>query len=884
MAFRRWLYAVRILLRRMVDPGRAEQELQEELESHVAQEIASRRARGVPPSEARRQALAAFGSVASVKESVQQTHPGAVIGQLSRDIRFGLRVLRRNPGFTISTVLTLALGIGAATTMFSVVDAVLLQPPPFSDPDRIVTVWQTDPENGNQPTDVAPANFLDWRARATSFDQLASMEPTSVDVTGGDEPEVFLASFVSEGFFEALGVTAAHGRTFLRDEYAVGNRPVAVLTDALWKLRFGADPELVGSVLQLDGQPYTVVGVLPPSFQLGLASRERELFLPKVFAEYEYRLRASSWWHVVGRLRPGLTVDEAQAEMTTIAGRLAADYPRTNTDVGARVIPLHARQVGTVRPALFLLAGAVFFFLLIACVNTANLMLTQHSRRQREFAIRTAVGGGRTRLARQLMTESVLVAALGAAGGVALAASALDLIATFGPADVPRLRELGIDGRVVGFVVSLVGTTAVAFGAAPATGTVRSQARAMSHRQRTGATPGQRRLRSGLVAAEVAFTLVLLVGAGLLVQSFSRLLDVDLGFAAENAVALQVVAWDRHDDGAARVNFFRQSVQEIRALPGIEAASAASSFPLALGDFTLESPLTVLNNPPPAPGEQPSTAVSIAMPGYLETMRIPLRRGRWFDDRDAAGQPPVAVVNEVLARQQWPDRDPIAERVSVQFSGQALEVDIVGVVGAVRPRGFDSRPRPELFLPHAQVPYGEMTYLVRAASDMPAAIPTIQRAVWSVDPLQAFYSVATVEQLLQDTTSTRRFASGLLTLFGLVALVLAAVGVYSVIREAASQRTREIGLRTALGARARDVVGMVVGGAVRPAMAGVAAGLIMALALSRSISSLLYEVEPTDLATLSGVSMLLLVVVAAAAYLPASRATRVDPVSALRAE
>ena len=870
IAIRRRLYAWRVLLRRVFDPGRAEQELQEELQSHVAQEIAARQARGVPASDARRQALAAFGSVESVKESVRQTRPGAAVGQLLQDVRFGLRMLRRSPGFTTAAVVTLALGIGSATTIFSVVDAVLLQPPPFSEPDRIVTVWQTDPENANRPADVAPANFLDWRAQAGSFDQLASMEPTSVDVTGGDEPEVFLASFVSEGFFEALGVTAAQGRTFVPDEFAVGNRPVAVLTDALWRRRFGADPDLVGRALRLDGQSYTVVGVLPPSFQLGLASRERELFLPKIFAEYEYRLRASSWWHVVGRLRPGVTVAEAQAEMTTIAGRLAADYPRTNTDVGARVIPLHARQVGSVRPALFLLVGAVFFLLLIACVNTANLMLTQHGRREREFAIRKCLGGGRTRLARQLMTESVLVAALGAVGGVALAAAALDLVVTFGPADVPRLQGLAIDARVVGFVVLLVVVTAVGFGAAPATRTLRGQVRAVSHGQRSGATPGQRRLRSGLVAAEVAFTLVLLVGAGLLVRSLARLVDVDLGFAAENTVALQVVAWDRHDDGAARVNFFRQSIQEIRALPGIEAASAASSFPLALGDFTVESPLTVLNNPPPAPGEQPSTAVSIATPGYLETMRIALRRGRWFDDRDTAGQRPVAVINEVLARQQWPDRDPVAERVSLRVhEDNLIEVEIVGIVGAVRPQGFDSRPRPELFLPHAQVPHGEMTYLVRTASDLPAAIPAIQRAIWSVDPLQAFYSAATVEQLLQDTTSTRRFASGLLVLFALLALVLAAVGVFGVIREAAGQRTREIGLRTALGAQARDVVGMVVGGAVGPAMTGVAVGLLVSLALSRSIASLLYEVEPTDFATLASVSMLLVAVVAAAAYVPA---------------
>ena len=884
MVFGRWLYAVRTLLRRMVDPAQAEHELQEELESHVAQEMASRRARGVPASEARRQALAAFGSVASVKESVRQTHPGAVLGQLSRDIRFGFRVLRRNPGFAIAAVVTLALGIGSAATIFSVVDAVLLQPPPFAEPDRIVTVWQTDPDNRNQPSDVAPANFLDWSAQATSFDQLASMDPTSLDFTEGDEPEVFLASWVSAGFFEALGVTAALGRTFLPEEFAVGNRPVAVLTDALWKRRFGADPDLVGRALRLDGQLYTVVGVLPPSFQIGLESREREVFLPKVFAEYEYLIRTSAWWHVVGRLRPGVTVDDAQAEMTTIAGRLAIDYPRTNADVGARVIPLHLQQVATVQPALMLLVGAVSFFLLIACVNTANLMLTQHGRRGREFAIRTALGGGRARLARQLITESVLVAGFAAAAGVVLAAAALELVVTFGPADVPRLQDLSLDARVLGFVALLVVVTGVGFGAASVTRTVRGKTRVLSDGQRSGAAPGQRRLRNGLVAAEIAFTLVLLVGAGLLVQSLARLVDTDLGFAAENTVALQVVAWDRHDDGAARANFFRESIREIGALPGVDAVSAVSSFPLALGDFTLQSPLTVLNNPPPAPGEEPSTAVSIATPGHLETMGIPLRSGRWFDDRDAAGQPPVAVINEVLARQQWRARDPVAERVALEFRGQPYEVEIVGVVGAVRPRGFDSRPRPELFLPHAQVPNGEMTYLVRTSGDPPAAIPAIQRAIWSVDPLQTFYSVATVEHLLQEATSTRRFASGVLLLFGLIALVLAAVGVYGVIRETASQRTREIGLRTALGAQARDVVGMVVAGAVRPAIIGVAVGLILALALSRSISSLLYEVEPTDLVTLSGVSMLLLLVVAAAAYLPASRATRVDPVSALRAD
>ena len=884
MPFERWLYAWRARLQRALDRERSERDLDEELRSHLAQEVEALRARGVPAADARRQALAALGGVESVKESVREMRPGASFEQVCQDVRYGVRLLRRNPGLATATILTLALGIGAATTVFSVVDAVLLQPPSFAGSERIVTVWQTDPENGNQPADVAPANFLDWRDQAQSYERLAAMEPTSLDFMGRDEPEVFLASFVSEGFFQALGVTAAHGRTFLPEEFARGNRPVVVLTDVLWRRRFGADPDLVGRVLRLDAQPYTVVGVLPPSFRLGLASREREAFVPKIFAEYESYIRASSWWQVVGRLRPGVTVAEAQAEMTAIAGRLARDHPRTNTDVGARVIPLHTRQVAAVRPALFLLAGAVAFVLFIACVNAAGLMLAHNSRRRSEFAIRMALGGGGTRLLRQLITESVVIAALGAGGGLALAAGALDLVVAFGPAEVPRLQNVTIDTRVLGFALLLVVVTALGCGAAPAVRTIREQTRAIAHGQRSGATLGERRLRSGLVTAEVAFTLVLLVGAGLLVQSLARLVDVDLGFAPENTIAMQVVAWDRHDDGAARANFVRQTLREIRGLPGIEAAGAASSFPLAMADFTMESALTIPNRPAPPPGEESSTAVSIATPAYRETMRIPLRQGRWFDDLDDGGRPPVAVINDVLARQHWPDREPLNERVSVRYGGQAIEAEIVGVVGSVRPRGFDSQPRPELFLPHAQVPHGEMTYLVRTARDPATVISAVQQAVWSVDPLQTFYSVATVDQLLRDTTATRRFTGGLLSLFGLMALVLAAVGIYGVIGEATSRRTREIGLRSALGARAWEIVGMVVGGAVRLAVAGVALGVIVAIGLSRSISNLLFDVAPTDFATLATASLLLLAVAVIAASVPAWRASRVDPVSALRVE
>ena len=884
MRLERWLYAWRVRLRRVFDRGRTERELHEELHSHIAQETAARCARGVPLADARRQALAAFGGVESVKESVRQAHPGAGLEQLLQDVRYGVRIIRRNPLFAIATILTLALGIGATIAIFAAVDAVLLRPPPFPASDRIVTVWQTDPLAGNQPAEVAPANYLDWREQAQSYDQLASMEPWSLDFTGGDEPEVFLASLVSEGFFDVLGVAAAHGRTFLPEEFERGNQSVVVLTDGLWRRRFAADPAVVGRSLTLDAQSYIVVGVLPRNFQLGLASREREVFVPKVFEEYETRLRGSAWWRVIGRLRSDVTVAKAQAEMDIIAARLAEEYPRTNANVGARVIPLHARQVGTVRPALFLLAGAVVFLLLIASVNVANLMLTQHSRRELEFAIRTALGGGRTRLLRQLLTESTVIAALGTLGGIALAAYALDLVAAFGPADVPRLRSLNVNARILGFTILLGMVTALGFGAVPAIRTIRGRANALTHGHRSGTAPGPLRLRRGLVATEVALALVLLVGAGLLVQSFTRLVDVDLGFAAANTIAVQVVAWDRHDDGAARVNFFRQTIQNIQALPGVEAAGAVSSFPLAMGDFTIESPLTIPDQPPPPPGEQPSTAVTVATPTYLPTMRIPLRQGRWFDDRDGPEQPLVAVVNEILARQHWPNADPLTGHIAVQFAGQTVEAEIVGIVGAVRPRGFDSRPRPELFLPHAQLPHGEMTYLVRTENDPATVIPSVQNAIWAVDPLQAIYSLATVEQLLRDTVAPRRFTSGLLVFFGLMALLLAAVGIYGVIAQATNQRMREFGLRMALGAGPRDIVTMVVRGALGLAFTGVVVGLVVALGLSQSISSLLFEVAPTDFVAFSAVTLLLLAVAALAAYVPARRATRIDPVTALRAE
>ena len=891
MLWERWLYAWRVRLRALLDGGRADRELDDELQHHLALEIEARCARGVPPAEARRQALAALGGLGATRERVRASRFGAALAEGLLDVRYGLRLLRRSPGFAAAAVLTLTLAIGATTTIFSIVDAVLIQPPPFPNPERLVTLWQTDPKNDDRPAAVAPANFLDWRERAGNFTHMAAMDPWSFDLTGAGEPEVLYGSLVTEGFFEALGNSPAYGRTFLAEEYGAGSR-VVVLTNGLWRRRFGGDAGIPGRSLVLDGEPYTVVGVLAPGFELGLEGgrADRDFFAPKAIAGWETRQRGEGWWSVIARIRPDATRAEAQAEMDALAGRLALEHPGTNTGVGASVIPLHARQVETVRPTLLLLWGAVVCVLLIACVNVANLMLARATEREQEFAIRAAMGGRPVRLLRQLLTESVVIATLGGLGGLLVTAAAIEWIPALMPADVPGLARIAVNGRLLGFSVGLVVATALLFGFAPARQVLRRESPdLLASGRRGGSGRGRQGLRRALVATEVALALVLLFGAGLLVQSFARLVNVDLGFAPRNAIALQVFL-DSGTAPGARVSFYRETLRDIRALPGVVAAGAVSAFPLALADLTMVKPLTLHDRLPPPPGEALSTVVSLATPGYIEAMQLPLQSGRWFDERDDAAGPQVAVINDVLARRHWPETDPLARRLTVEVSGRAFEAEIVGVVGAARSRGFDSPLRPEVFVPHAQggdegLTYdGGMTYVVRTAGDPAAGTTAIQDVVWAVDPRQTFYSVATVDQLLSDTLAARRFTTALLTLFGLAALALAGVGIYGVVAVATGQRTREIGLRLAMGAQPRDMVRMVVGGTLGLAGAGVAAGLLASLLASRALVSLLFDVSPTDLTTLGGASLVLLLAAVAAAYVPARRAARVDPFAALRIE
>lgn len=884
MFFQRWLYAWRVRLRGLFKQQEVDCELDEELQYHLALEVELRRARGIAPDEARRQALAALGGLAATREQVRESRFGASLEQVYWDVRFGLRILRREPGFTAAMVLTLTLAIGATTTIFAVMDAVLLQPPPFPASDRLVTLQQTGPESGDLPAEVTPATFLDWRDRALGFEHMVGVEPFAFNFSSTEGPERLSAFLVTEGFFEALGVDAAHGRTFRAGEFGPDSS-VVVLTDGLWRRRFGGDADIIGRALALDGQRYTVVGVLPPDFELRLerGRAERDLFAPKAITEYETVRRAGGWWHVIGRLRLETTLAEAQAEMDALSNRLAADYPGTNAGIGVRVTLLGARQVEVVRPALLLLWGAAIFVLLIACVNVANLMLAQGARRAQEFALRTAVGGGRGRLFGQLLTESLMIAALGGLGGLAVTAGALDALASLIPPDVPRLSQIVVSGRIVGFAAGLVVFTAMAFGCMPAVQLLRQDVSGPLVRGPwVGRPVGKQRTRRMLVAGEVALAVVLLVGAGLLLQSFARLVNVDLGFAPRDMVALQVFYPENWSE--ATENFFGQTLDDIRALPGVVAVGAVSAFPLALADVTIQSPLKMHDRPPPPPGEEPAAAVSFATAGYFEAMQIPLREGRLFNDQDDAAGPAVAVINETLARQHWPGSDPIARRLTVEGFRRAFEVDIVGVVGAVRPDGFDSRPRPEVFISHAHHALGRMTYVVRASGDPAASISAIRDVIRAVDPRQPIYSAATVEQLLSDTLATRRFVTFILTLFGVAALGLAGVGIYGVVAVATAQRTHEIGMRLALGAQPGQVVRMVVRSALGLAGAGVVAGLLVALVTSQALATLLFEVSPADIKTLAGVSLLLLALAAGSAHVPARRAARVDPLVAIHTD
>ncbi|CAN5347645.1 ABC transporter permease [soil metagenome] len=812
---------------------------------------------------------------------------------LWQDIKYGVRMLRKNPGFTLIAIVALALGIGANASIFSVVNAVLLRPLPFAEAEQLVMVWERRPQQNREAGPVAPADFLDWQKQNQSFAAMAAYSARAFNLTGGGaEPEQLIGQLVTNEFFRVLGARAALGRTLLPEVDLPGGNRVAVISHGLWQRRFGGDAGVVGRTLTLDNEIFTVAGVMPPDFNY--PDRETELWaspqrtVPDVILPGNpdpATLRSLHYLNVIARLKPDVTRTAAHAEMEAIAGRLEQQYPDANTGHTARVVGLHEQLVGDVRPVLIVLLSAVGFVLLIACANVANLLLARGAGREREMSIRTALGAGRLRLIRQLLIESVLLAVTGGALGLLLALWGTDALVAISPESFPRLQEINLDARVIGFTFLTSLLTGVIFGLVPALQVSKLDLSSALKDGGRGSAEGfgRRRLRGALIVAEVALTMVLLVGAGLMIRSFDRLLRVDPGFKADHLLTMEVslpqAKYNESEEQTA--NFFREIIGRISGLPGVQSAGATWILPLsgqgAGSGFEIEGrdPATV--------SERLNSAFSSVSPNYFHTMSIPIVKGREFGDRDTATAPGVSLVNETFARRYFPNEDPLGKRIKRRGDDNDWTT-IVGVVGDVRQLGLDAEPRAEMFFSYQQSPVPFMNIVIRTATDPATLAAAVRQEVWAVNPNQPVANVSTMNELLANSAARTRFNTLLLSLFALTALTLASVGIFGVMSYTVTQRTREIGVRMALGAQRSDVLRLVIRQGMILAGLGIVIGLAAALALTRLMTSLLYGVSATDPATFTGIALLLAGVALVACYIPARRATKVDPMVALRYE
>jgi putative ABC transport system permease protein len=799
-----------------------------------------------------------------------------------QDLRYGARMFLKKPGFTLIAVLTLALGIGANAAIFSVVNAVLLRPLPFKDPDRLMWIRETKLPQFPEFS-VSPGNFLDWRRQNTVFERLVAANSLSFNMIGAGDPEQIRGMKVTDGFFATLGAQPELGRDFLPEEDQPGRDNVVILSHGLWQRRFGGDPKILNRALTLSGQSYTVIGVMPASFRFGGA--DLGLWTPMAFTAQQAQNHGGHWLMAIGRLKPGATEDQARAEMVAIAGRLAAQYPDANTGWSVKLMPLLDFTVRDIKPALIVLLCAVAFVLLIACANVANLLLARAAGRQKEIAIRTALGAGRARIIRQLLTESALLALLGGAVGLLLAKWGMDLLLNLAPQGLPRMSDVSLDGRALIFTATVTLLTGVIFGLVPALQSSKPNLNETMNETGRGSTEGRRRslVRSALVVLEVASALMLLVGAGLLIKSFWRLHQIDPGFNPDNTLTMTVsLPRAKYPEDAQRVAFFRQLLEKINALPGVEAAGASNSIPME-GDMVLA--FEVQGRAPLPPGAGQSTNFYGVSADYFKAMGIRLLRGRLLNERDASDSPHVAVINETMAKKIFPDEDPIGKRITFDGGGNNPDwYEIVGVVGDVKQYGLDQATPMQTYEPYTQQTFPYMTLVARAAGEPANLTAAIRNTILQIDKEQPVANVRTLDQILSNSIAQQQFSTLLLGVFAVVAMSLAAVGIYGVLSYAVTQRTHEIGVRLALGAARRDVLRLVVGQGMRLTLLGVAAGLICAFALTRLMSSLLFGVSATDPMIFSLIPLLIVIVALLACWIPARRATKVDPLTALRYE
>ncbi|HMB26932.1 MAG TPA: ABC transporter permease [Blastocatellia bacterium] len=806
---------------------------------------------------------------------------------LWQDLRYGARMLWKSPGFTLIAVITLALGIGANTAIFSVIDALMLRPLPFREPDKLFQVWESNVKLGYKEMSASYPNFADWRDQNQVFEQIAIYSDSTFNLTGAAEPERIKGAVVAPAFFPLLGVKPMLGRVLAPEEDHPNKVFSVVMSESLWRRRFNSDPQIIGRTISLDAESFTVVGVVPNISNLAGLPNDTEVWI-SISQAYGFDNRRGHGYLVMARLRPGVTREQAQADMDRIAGALAVQYPESNTDRGVRLVPLQEQIVGDFKLALLALLGAVLFVLLIASANVANMLLARAAGRQKEISIRAALGAGRLRLVRQLLAESLLLAGLGGAAGLLLAVWGVYLLVAFGPAELPRAGEVVVDMRALGFTFAVSLLTGIIFGLAPALQASRPDINETLKEGVRGAagSAGHRRMRSLLVVSEIALSLVLLVGAGLLMRSFLKLQAVAPGFNPNNMLTMRVsLEGPSYEKAESRIAFYDQLLDKIKALPGVQSVGARYHIPLVPADnyanlaFVVEGRLS-------DPANRPTAYYNTVSPDLFRTMEIPVSKGRPFNEHDDQKAQKVIIINETLARRYFPGGDPIGKRISLKDENPKEEdwATIVGMVKDTKPIALDEKPAPEMYMPFAQRPARSMALIIRTTNKPESVAAAVRRNVQALDRNQLAYGLRTFEGVMSEAVAKPRFRASLLGVFAAVALILAMVGVYGVMSYAVTQRTREIGIRMALGAEPRDARKMVMRQGAKLAAAGVAVGSVAAAALTWLIEGLLFDLRAADPATFVAAPLLLAGAALLACYIPARRATKVDPMVALRCE
>jgi putative ABC transport system permease protein len=874
--------------------ARMERDLDRELRYHVDRRVQDLMEAGVGHDEARRRAAIELGGHVQIREDVRDTWIWRWLDDGGRDAGYAARALLRSPGFSTVAILTLALGIGANTAIFSLVNAALLRALPFPDSDRLAVIWADKADRTLSPP--ANADVAAWRGHSQSFGRLAAFVAGTADLADGGDPERIGAAGVTAGFFETLGVTPLLGRPLTPEEEAPGGSPVAVIGYGLWQRRFGGDPALVGKSISINGDKRTVIGVLPPEFDFPRGAEwpaffpfagRTEVWLPLAFRPHDDGTGWSNWDSrdersliVIGRLKPDASLPQAQAEMDTFAAHMATDHPDSHKGWRVKLVPLRDQMAGHAQKSLLTLFAAVGLLLLIACVNVANLLLARAVARQPEMAVRTALGAARGRLVRQLLTECLLLSAFASGLGVLVAGGCLKIFLILNPVTHSRLDEASLDPAALGFAVVIALVTTAVFGLAPALQASRFDLRHSLHEGGRGGHGAVReRVRSWLMAAEVALALVLLTTAGLMVRSFLRVQAVQPGFRSDSVLAFDVqLPAARYASQASPTLFFQQLTARLEALPGVRAAGAISYLPLSggenMGRFTVEGA------PPVTPGNAPRAERRWVTPGYFAAMGIPIRQGRVFTPRDTADQPRVIVINETLAKQFFSSRDPLGQRLRI---GGPLRT-IVGVVSDVKSSSLESDVRPQVYLPHAQDPWPPMTVVLHTESDPLAMVSAVRGELKALDALLPAAKIRTMEQVVSNAASSRRFNMALLAFFAGAALLLTTIGIYGVGSFLVGRRRREIGIRMAMGARRGDILRLVLQQGMKPVAIGTIGGVAGSLLASRLVASQLYGVSSSDPLTLTCIVALLAAAALLACWLPARRATKVPPMEALRCD